>query len=378
MIHLLRMRMTATVHCPFCNDLLGLNDFVPGQGAICPCCRNRVTVEDLKRAAASASTATKQDSVVPRANGNNLVEVPAAKTNPLPDKEQPPRQDRADEEELEGEEESARGDSPLSRLLRQFDGVTLGAFVAGSVAFFLASIPSLSFLTRPLTGLGLLLGLVGCAVAVMRRPAVLWLPLTVSVLCLGSLFFVGPKQEKRAPPPPPLVAIPLGKGGMTPSLPIGDDDWVDASANAVRRNDLRVEVVAVRIGSREPTDSKKTVLTKDKRLIIELRVTFVGVLFQEVPLGHWSASPQSPSKHPPILSDNANHRYAQEPVVPTKRQSAAEDKAYLTPGRQLIDVLVFPVPPPEVKYLRLELPASVVGMKGHFRFQVPRGMIQGS
>jgi hypothetical protein len=40
-------------------------------------------------------------------------------------------------------------------------------------------------------------------------------------------------------------------------------------------------------------------------------------------------------------------------------------------------VLVFPVPPGDIEYLRLRLPASAFGLTGEFRFQLPRGMIKG-
>ncbi len=52
------------------------------------------------------------------------------------------------------------------------------------------------------------------------------------------------------------------------------------------------------------------------------------------------------------------------------------DVDLLNPGHQVKEVLVFPVPPADVEYLRLTLPASAFGLSGEFRFQVSRGMIQ--
>jgi hypothetical protein len=49
---------------------------------------------------------------------------------------------------------------------------------------------------------------------------------------------------------------------------------------------------------------------------------------------------------------------------------------FLTPGHQVKDVLVFPLPADSVKSLWLELPASAFGKQSKFRFQIPRGMIQ--
>ena len=371
--------------CPFCNGLLGPGDFLPGKGAVCPTCGNRVAPAVRARAV----TAPPQPPLAP----GLLPPLPEDDGEPSPFVPTRPPAEVEDEPE-----------PPVSFLpwLRHLDGGTLAAFVVGSVALLLASVPFLSVLTKPLSVLAVLIGLVAGAVhAALGGRGHAWPPLLVAALNLLIVLFVGAWPRGPAPPAPPRVAISLKKGGTVAYEPVADSDWVDAGTSAVRLHDLRVQVVGVRVGgveiavpgkkvapsgatgrlpqrpegAIEPPGREKKIVTPDRYLVIRLRVTYEGVVFQQLPYESWADLPGAPSKHEPTLTDNLNHAYAQKTFDPSRKLVGRGDRLVLTPGREVDEVLVYPVPPAGVDYLRLQLPASAFGGTGEIRFQIPRSMI---
>jgi hypothetical protein len=357
--------MLSMTECPFCNTLLGRNDFLPVKGAVCPTCGNQVAAGVLaKRPAASTleSAVPGPSSPPVPGGGPGAAGVPAGRTIPGP----------------VVEENDPDTDASLAARLLHLDPITRAALVAGSVALLLASIPSLSLLTTPLAALGLLLGIAASLAAALRRPANLVLPLAVSVLGLLTLLFAGRWPEAAPPPPPQLVAVPLRQKGMVAHRPISDSDWADASADAVQSKDLRVQVTGVRVGVVPLEYQGKKVLSPDKYLVIRVQVSYQGVVFEQLPYTSWADLANSPSGHPPTLTDNRDHTYAQKTFDPARPVVGRGGRSYLSPGRQVNEVLVFPVPHARVEQLRLTLPASAFGRTGAFRFQVPRSMIETS
>src|SRR5436853_356464 len=80
----------------------------------------------------------------------------------------------------------------------------------GSVGLLLASIPPAAFLSKPVSGLGLAVGLLASVVPALVRQTELRFPLAMSGLCLLTLLLAGDWPHEPPPPPPPVVAFPLG------------------------------------------------------------------------------------------------------------------------------------------------------------------------
>src|SRR5947209_6250910 len=59
--------MSTTSECPFCGELLGVNDFLPGIGALCPRCRQRVRLTDLEKPLTASSTGSTAAAATPQA-----------------------------------------------------------------------------------------------------------------------------------------------------------------------------------------------------------------------------------------------------------------------------------------------------------------------
>lgn len=164
---------------------------------------------------------------------------------------------------------------------------------------------------------------------------------------------------------------------MTAHQAVGEDDWVDASANAVKRGDVRVEIVSAWIGPVDLKRKSSTTASAERYLTIRLRASYEGVIFQQTPYQPWADRADSPSKHSPTLTDNHSRIYAQKTFDADWKVIGRADGDALNPGHQVKEVLVYAVPARDVEHLRLMLPASAFGLAGAFRFHIPRSMIRG-
>jgi hypothetical protein len=164
---------------------------------------------------------------------------------------------------------------------------------------------------------------------------------------------------------------------MVPNRPIEESEWIDAAEYAVRRDDVRVHVVAALAGPVELHRGEEgSVLSPAKHLVLRVAVLCEGTRAPEVTYEPWADLDLSPSRHPPTLTDDRGQRYTQDTFGPALAVVGRGERTPSMIGMQIREVLVFPLPDAEVQYLRLELPASAYGGQGAFRFQVPRSMIQ--
>jgi hypothetical protein len=286
-----------------------------------------------------------------------------APSKPIP----PPREESADDDE-----------EPLSwrERLRNLDfGSAVGSLCL-SVALLLCSFDETEPYIKPMAALGVLASLFGGALLALWRRRIPVFPILVSVLCLLVLLFKG-SWPGFSPPPPAIVAVSLKQKVMSTRRVVGAEDWVDASVDALKLGDVRVQIVSAKIG---PVDIKRrTSVTSspERYLMIRLRVSDEGILFHPTPYEWWSDRSDSPSKHPPTLTDNKGRTYAQKRFDPGWKVAGQLDSDALNPGHQVKDVLIYPVPGRDVEHLRLMLPASAFGLAGEYRFQIPRSMIDG-
>jgi hypothetical protein len=271
--------------------------------------------------------------------------------------------------------DDAESRSLLDRL-RDIDVGSALALLCFSLSLLFLSIYQLESFIKPVAALGLLAGLLGGTLLALWRGRNAVLPALLSILCLLVLFFAG-SWPSFSTPPPALVRIPLKQQGMAAHQPVGEDDWVDASANALKRGDVRVEIVSAGIGPVELKGKSSASLSSERYLTIRLRVSYEGIVAQQTPYEPWSDRAGEESKHPPTLTDNQGRTHTQKTFDSGRKVAGRADVDALNPGHQVKDVLVYPPPASGVEQLRLLLPASAFGLTGAFRFQIPRGMIGG-
>lgn len=365
--------------CPYCKSLAA-SGRPPGKETTCFWCGERLPgVVKPQRAVAPKPKPAKPAEAQSQA-------AAGAVAMPPPQAAPPPNMDlhvhsadlvpRGLGPEIEEVGNVAVPDASITTQLRKLDVSAAAAFFAGGLAVLLASIPELSFLTKPLSLLGLGLGVFGSLLPASRRNADVGLPIIICVLSLFVLLFVGSWPKGSPPPPPPVIAASLNKAAAA-NQPAKEDEWVDASTSAILRNVLRAQVVSVRVGGVELKTKTAKYTTKEKYLQIRLRVTVEGTLFKNFTYEPWNDTASAPSKNQPTLTDNLNRPYPQQTFPPDRKVvSDREAGDYITNGRALDDILVFAVPSPDLEYLRLTLPAAAFGQEGEFRFQIPRAMME--
>jgi hypothetical protein len=373
--------------CPICKEKVGANDFLPSADAACSVCGNRplsppepepwwVSAAALEqKGPAVTQLAPPETKVAPEPDKPETVPAtptpsPPPSPRPVPSTSRlPPRPVSTDTDDDE---------EPLSWLdrLRHIDFGSALAFLCFGVALLFVSFYQVEAFIKPTAALGLAAGLLLGVLPALWRRKKLFLPLVMSLLCLLVLLFVG-SWPSSAPPPPQLVTVQLKQKGMVAHQPAGEDDWVDASANALKRGDVRVEIASASIG---PVDLKKgssSLASSERFLTIRVRVSCESIIFQRTPYEPWADRAESASKNPPTLTDNQGRTYTQKKFDPGWKVVGRADVDALNPGHQVKEVLVYPVPARDVKHLRLTLPASAFGLDGAFRFEIPRSMIRG-
>ena len=283
--------------------------------------------------------------------------------------------------------------SPLQWLTR-LDMPTLTAFLLGSFALGIGSMPYMGLPSKLMAGAGLVMVLCAHASSLADASAKLAVPVLASVLCLFDLFFIGswpswPRSEAKGP-----FAVKLNAHAANPIRSVGPEDWVDASTECLRSQGLRIQVASVNsqeassLGARRPASLKKRIL------VIKICVSHEGHPQPSVPFSSWAGHSQEPSENPPSLSDG-NTNYSLVPLVKEKavaRMTGVRGESgdgprmpkditliaqpqSVTLGRGLWETLCFLEPVVEFEMLQLELPAAAFGLEGSFRFQIPKSMI---
>ena len=267
------------------------------------------------------------------------------------------------------------GEEPQMSGLREIK--LAAAFACGSLGLCFASFSAISWLTKPLAGIGLALGVFGCWLPARKHGHDWRLPSAVVGLSAVVLAFVG-SWSKVMPvaPPAPLVAVSLDPEDLERHT-LDNDQWTDAGSRAVSLNDLRVRVAGARVENVTLVCAGGSKTTPEKHLVIRLHVSYEGIVFKEFKYKRWADGASAPSQHRPVLVDDENQpieqaRFGAGWSVP----SELAEEPYVIYGRPLDDVLVFPAPARLPAYWHLTLPASALGQAGEYKFRIPSSMVE--
>jgi len=262
----------------------------------------------------------------------------------------------------------------------------IAALVIGVLSFFVCWIP---FLGIAVSGLGLLLGLGGLVLAVVRRGSGVGFSIAGSglsalslVSCLVWTFALSSafkavdnavdKQNRTN-----QVAVPDSKPDKPPAPPAkSEPEWADASKGAVRQGDLQVQITQVTIGQVPLKTITGNSKSKDNLLMVKLKLLNMNPT-KKVEYHSWSGKDISFDRDFATLEDNFGNSYKRISFgLGSYPVGAVERSASIYPNKSVTDVLVFEVPLNTIEYLRLELPAKNFGGTGMLRLQIPKAMIQ--
>jgi hypothetical protein len=253
----------------------------------------------------------------------------------------------------------------------------IASMVLGVVALPFALLPCIGVLSLPLSGLGVLLGLVGGVVSLTRQGRGIGFPIAGTAIS-GMAVLIGIFWLALMARTADMSAEQdrIARGGEQQSAN-SDPSWAPTD-KPVRHGDLQVEIVKTVIGKVPLRDFGEDALSKDDLLMIKLNLLNMNAT-KKVEYRSWAGGDLSLSRDYATLKDNFGNSYKRigfslraDPV------GAIERSKSLHPDKPVTDVLVFEVPLETATHLDLELPAKNYGGEGLIRFRIPMMSVEGS
>ena len=112
--------------------------------------------------------------------------------------------------------------------------------------------------------------------------------------------------------------------------------------------------------------------TREKNLLLKIRITSIGATS-----AHEYTSWGEPGPDAAVLKDSQNRGYRFRNFGLGIGIAGHIRRASLLPGKNVEDLLVYPLPGDDIVSFRLELPGTALGLQANFRFEIPRRMIKG-
>jgi hypothetical protein len=386
--------MAFTAACPFCSLILqNVPDQQAGASIECPRCRNCFTLAvtsgapeqpaqarklKIKRKIKSLIAAPSEFSIavaqVPismdsaNSEGDTPAPLAAAQTMPARPVEIPvPTTASALGLPTPAVGPTKRQDPALVRMLLAFifAGLSLALSQApyGRITSVVLAVPGLFFGLSSLSSARkrLLPGLAAGLNAIILLVAML-LP---SWLGLPSWWIKTVQDE-----PGTVKAVHHGTGGASSPA-----EWVDASKDSWRLDDVLVSVRSLKIDSVQLTGAQgKKMQTKEPYLQIWLRVTNEGFT-RKIDFRGWNP-PEGLDA--PRVTDSAGNTLPAKTFEGGWEPPGKTTGASLFPGKWTDSLLIFAAPTPTSGDLHLELPGSALGASQPVRLQIPRAWLSHS
>ena len=150
------------------------------------------------------------------------------------------------------------------------------------------------------------------------------------------------------------------------------EKWLDATKDKAVAGPISIRIVSVRVDKpRILRGTGRAAAPKEDCLIVTLELVNTDPQKKIVHAG-WA---RPPALQRVALNDNHGNPYKLETFRSGTVEGQQSESTSLYPNDPTSDVLVFERPVDAAEYLRLELPASVVGQPSVLRFQIPKKMI---
>jgi hypothetical protein len=296
-------------------------------------------------------------------------------------------------------------------LPKRASSLGIAALILGVLAFLLCWVPLVGVLTLPLSGLGLIFGIVGLLISVTRKGSGIGYPIAggiVSTLALiiaiAQIAVIGSAANAVATAAQhanqqmsrtnqqvvtPARPIPVGSHNQKNQLSTltldkpqelaapkaAEPQWASAR-QPVRQGDIQVTITKVRVGKVPLNDMfGQTTQSKDDLLAIEVDLLNLSKA-KKIEYNSWRGGDFTMSRDFGTLVDNIGNSYKRINFSMSTEIVGQTKSASIYPGKTLHDVLVFEPPVGTEKYLDLELPASNFDGTGMLRLRIPADMIQ--
>lgn len=376
--------MPFIAECPFCSGKVRVPTSAEGQSAECPRCGDSFTLVPMLNP-------PREGSEPPRPAGPRIDPPSRSTPHRMPAVAAPSTETSVPATAVDRPATPPRDTTPVPpRVLnpprpravppprrRPAPGPGLGAFVLGGLALALFALPATSLLAWPLAGLGLLLGVVGLSSWTTAEGKSLY-PLVGTAVCLAALGMGAWGLATRVPPrsdEPPRATTAVQATGAAP-VPVEEGEWIDVRRGAVRLHDISVRVAGVRVGPPQFKDTRRQRPSRERRPALFLTLTLMNLgMDRRAEYASWGLPPRQPEQAALVLRDDRGRTYPRRLYGPGQELAGQSQGGMLPPAKRMDDVLAFEPPPPDVAYLRLELPGSALGESGSLRLQIPAELI---
>jgi len=373
--------------CPFCPAKFQLSRKALGGSVRCPECGNYFTAvppeedaTELGTPAMRALAAKKRAAASAPPIAEATAEEPATTFSAdSPDQFPPPPPVIRSAEEVESPTIPPPTHTPIPGWINVWG---LAALLLGGMGLFFAAVSPwvapLRYLTIPLSGLGLLVCLLGFLATMDGRKTkdAVWLSLGLVIsfgVLLGAIFWgrlwnMHWGSDFAVPLAFPDKQMQVSIHNPTVGRDLPDADWIDASKAAYRKGDVYVKVVEVKIAEAplQPPPKEKS---DKKSLLISLKIANLGHL-RMIPYAG-----QGSGKHPASLKDSQGKTLTAQAFPPGSNLIGQTKQTVLRANKQVEDLLVFELPDANVQHLDLELPAAAWGGTGTCKLRIPGRMI---
>jgi hypothetical protein len=373
--------MSFIAECPFCRvKVQHIPDDRAGASAECPRCHNLITLAPMVHPPKLRPTKSQAAILSPAPPASTAVAQPGAHLTDPVSAAEPALSSIRDNVRSQARSPtfvSSPARPPYRPALSPWalNGFGLASFVLGGLAFPAASLPYVGVMAIPLSGLGLLLGVLGLVITAPKRGGIVF-PIAGLAVCLPLLailvFWPGKfghpygffTWRKPAAVPEGLVAH-LPRQGRGWHVVVTEKEWVDARKGSLLQDGIGLQVTAAAVKTVQPKNPFGKA-SREKGLVITLQITNAGT-GRPVKYTSWAEAGARL-----VLLDNLGKSYRRK----TDPEPAGHIRsATISPGDAVEDVLVFEAPPPDIVFLSLELPGSAVGLSGALKLEIPRKLV---
>jgi hypothetical protein len=393
--------MPVLAECSSCGSKLKIPDNMLGRKVKCPKC-GTITVVDGRDEPPSAGVRAARD------DAEDLSPVrspaPSRRDNDYDD-DRPsrrPRDDDYDKDRRRPRDDDYDDDRPRQQSIRdpaQQNGAALGlgigSLVLGIIALLFAFIPCIGWWSMPVSGLGLVLGIIGFVMVIASKRGGLGFPIAgssvnVAALAMGAVWLLlctglmnstknasqqlaseVEKAQKAA-----QEAAEAAQKRAKEAKEAEEAKWIDASKGAQTQGSVAVTVTSVTLGFADMDDGKggTTKSVDSNNMVIHLNIKNVSP--RPLTYRGWSQANLFGGDKA-ILQDRLPTPWAHTIFVGNQKvKGQVTNQQLIQPGKTIDDVLVFMAPPKDRAPFRLELPASAIGALESIKFKIPESMIK--
>lgn len=348
------------VNCPNCSKQFNVKDEAAGDRGRCPSCRTIFQIPML------------EDEPEKLNDLDTLAEV-AQKTK------RRPRLERG----------HVRSSPSINvNMPKRSSSLGIVSLIMGCVGFFFCWIPFIGIISIPLSGIGLILAVIGFVVALGRRGSGIGWPIgggSVSLIALmvaisqvaiitGTAESYRKSVEDANSTQQEVIGVSDSNETSNPKRKT-NLEWASAK-NIVRQGNISMQITRVVVGKVPLHDGIYGDGNESENDLLSIHIRLTNLSSgKKIQYRSWQGEDIAFTRDYAVLKDNFDNVYKRISFGFSTDIVGNVDVKSLYPRKSIDDVLVFETPVKAAQYLDLELPAKNFEGKGMLRLRIPANMI---